>query len=75
MVNLYAEKPGSLSPLDIATAQNFVANASKSLKPARNTRLRETAAVVVGAISGRGAARAEDRLRRVLEEGRHAGRA
>ncbi|MGF9647971.1 GAF and ANTAR domain-containing protein [Pseudarthrobacter oxydans] len=118
VVNLYAEKPGSLSTLDIATAQNFVANASKSLKlalklaglrdtsddlaaamksramidmavgvimaqkrcthdeaiyqltrssSARNTRLRETAAVVVGAISGRGAAGARDSLRMVLE--------
>jgi ANTAR domain/GAF domain len=118
VVNLYAEKPGSLYPLDIATAQNFVANASKSLKlalklgalrdtsddmaaamksramidmavgvimaqkrcthdeaihqlarssNARNTRLRETAAVVVGAISGRGAAGAGDNLRMVLE--------
>jgi len=118
VVNLYAEKPGSLSLLDIATAQNFVANASKSLQlalklgglrdtsddlaaamrsramidmavgvimaqkrcthdeaiheltrssSARNTRLRETAAVVVGAISGRGAAGAGDSLRMVLE--------
>ncbi|WP_461172355.1 GAF and ANTAR domain-containing protein [Arthrobacter sp. Z1-9] len=118
VVNLYAAKPGSLTLLDIATAQNFVANASKSLKlalklgalrdtsddlaaamrsramidmavgvimaqkrcthdeaiheltsssTARHTRLRETAALVVGAISGRGAAGAGDNLRMVLE--------
>lgn len=118
VVNLYSEEAGSLSPLDIATAQNFAANASKSLQlalklaglrdtsddlaaaiesramidmavgvimtqkrcthdeaigeltrssSARNTRLRETAAVVVGAISGKGAAGAGDSLRMVLE--------
>jgi GAF domain-containing protein len=119
VVNLYAAKPGSLTLLDIATAENFVANAAKSLKlalklgalrdtsddlaaamksramidmavgvimaqrrcthdeaiheltqssSARKTRLRETAAVVVGAISGRGAAGAGDSLRMALEE-------
>lgn len=108
VVNLYAEKPGSLSPSDIATAQNFVANASKSLQlalklarlrgtsddlaaamksravidmavgvimaqnrcthdqaiteltrysSARDMKLRETAAAVVGAANGRGLAR------------------
>lgn len=108
VINLYAERPGSLSPSDIATARNFVANASKSLQLAlrlatlrgtsddlaaamksramidmavgvimvqnrctheeaiheltrsssdRNTKLRETAAAVVGALNGRGIAR------------------
>ncbi len=117
VVNLYAEKPDSLSPSDIATAQNFVANASKSLQLAlklaalrgtsddledamksramidmavgvimaqnrctqeeaiheltrssggRNTKLRETAAAVVGAMNGRGLAR--ENARTALEE-------
>ena len=117
VVNLYAEKPDSLSPSDIATAQNFVANASKSLQLAlklaalrgtsndledamksratidmavgvimaqnrctqeeaiqeltrsssgRNTKLRETAAEVVGAMNGRGLAR--ENARTALEE-------
>lgn len=119
VVNLYAEKPAGLSPLDIDTARNFVANAAKSLRlalklgslqdtsddlaaamksratidmavgvlmaqnscshdeaiheltrssGARNTRLRETAAVVVGAVSGRGSDAARDSIRSLLEE-------
>jgi GAF domain-containing protein len=119
VVNLYAEKPGSLSSLDIETARNFVANAAKSLHLAlklgslrdtsndlaaamksratidmaagvimaqnrcthdeamyeltrssgvRNTRLRETAAVVVGAVSGRGSDAARESIRSLLEE-------
>ena len=119
VVNLYVEKPASLSPLDIDTARNFVANAAKSLRlalklgnlrdtsndlaaamksratidmavgvimaqnhctheqaiyeltrssGARKTRLRETAAVVVGAVSGRGSDAARESIRTLLEE-------
>ncbi|WP_142057075.1 GAF and ANTAR domain-containing protein [Pseudarthrobacter sp. B4EP4b] len=119
VVNLYAEKPASLSSLDIDTARNFVGNAAKSLRlalklgrlrdtsddlaaamksratidmavgvimaqnscshdeaiyeltrtsGAKKTRLRETAAVVVGAVSGRGSDAARDSIRSLLEE-------
>jgi hypothetical protein len=119
VVNLYVEEPASLSPLDIDTARNFVANAAKSLRlalklgtlrdagddlaaamksratidmavgvimaqngcthdeaiselarssGARNARLRETAAVVVGAVSGRGSDASRDSIRSLLED-------
>jgi hypothetical protein len=119
VVNLYAEKADSLSPLDTDTARNFVANAAKSLRlalklgnlqdasddmaaamksratidmavgvimaqnrctqdeaiseltrssGARNTRLRETAAVVVGAVSGKGSEAARESIQALLEE-------
>jgi hypothetical protein len=119
VVNLYVEEPARLSPLDIDTARNFVANAEKSLRlalklgnlrdssddlaaamksratidmavgvimaqnscthdeaiheltrssGARNTRLRETAAVVVGSVSGKGSDAARESIRALLEE-------
>jgi GAF domain-containing protein len=118
VVNLYAEKPGSLSQLDIDTARNFVANAAKSLRLAlrlgslrdttedlaaamksratvdmavgvimaqnrcthdeaiyeltrssgvRKARLRDTAAVVVGAVSGKGSDAARESIQALLE--------
>jgi GAF domain-containing protein len=43
VLNLYAEKPDSLSPDDILMARNFVANASKSMRLAlRLANLRDT---------------------------------
>ncbi|MGX1159763.1 response regulator receiver and ANTAR domain protein [Arthrobacter sp. SLBN-100] len=119
VVNLYAEKPGSLSPLDIDTARNFVANAARSLRlalklgnlrdtsndlaaamksratvdmavgvimaqnrcthdeavyeltrssGARKARLREMAATVVGAVSGKGSEAARESIQALLEE-------